>query len=58
MPEVYYSAIKRFRLWFLLAAIIKSAGNVGWKFSLNPADPTELISNPEVREIFIDKLAQ
>lgn len=54
----YYSAIKRFRLWFLLAAIIKSAGNVGWKFSLNPADPTELISNPEVREFVREQLAQ
>jgi len=52
----YYSAIKRFRLWFLLAAIIKAAGNVGWKFSLNPADPTELISNPEVREFVRQQL--
>lgn len=46
----YYSAAKRFRLWFLLAAIIKSAGNVGWKFSLNPADPTALIPDAKVRE--------
>jgi len=52
----YYSAIKRFRLWFLLAAIIKSAGNVGWKFSLNPADPTALIPDEKVREFVRQQL--
>jgi uncharacterized protein len=46
----YYSATRRFRLWFLLGAIIKSAGNIGWKFSLNPADPTELIVDENVRD--------
>jgi uncharacterized protein len=38
----YYSAEKRFRLYDLLASIIKASGNVGWKFALNPADPIEL----------------
>ncbi len=38
----YYSAEKRYRLYNLLAAIIKASGNVGWKFTLNPADPIEL----------------
>jgi len=38
----YYSALKRYRLYYLLAAIIKASGNVGWKFSINPADPIEL----------------
>jgi len=52
----YYSATRRFRLWFLLAAIIKSAGNVGWKFSLNPADPTALISDEKVREFVRQQL--
>lgn len=52
----YYSAIKRFRLWLLLAAIIKSAGNVGWKFSLNPADPTALIPDEKVREFVRQQL--
>lgn len=52
----YYSATKRFRLWFLLAAIIKSAGNVGWKFSLNPADPTALIPDESVREFVRQEL--
>lgn len=38
----YYSADKRYRLYELLAAIIKASENVGWKFALNPADPIEL----------------
>jgi uncharacterized protein len=38
----YYSAVKRYRLYNLLAAVIKSSGAVGWKFSLDPADPVEL----------------
>lgn len=38
----YYSATKRYRLYNLLAALIKAAGTVGWKFSLNPADPIDL----------------
>jgi uncharacterized protein len=38
----YYSAEKRYRLYNLLAAIIKASGNAGWKFTINPADPIEL----------------
>jgi small GTP-binding protein len=38
----YYSAEKRYRLYDLLGAIIKSSGNTGWKFAINPADPVEL----------------
>lgn len=45
----YYSAAKRYRLYELLAAMIKAAGNVGWKFSLNPADFIEL-ADEDVRE--------
>jgi small GTP-binding protein len=38
----YYSAEKRYRLYNLLAAVIKASGNKGWKFAINPADPIEL----------------
>lgn len=46
----YYSATKRYRLYNLLAAIIKASGNAGWKFSINPADPIELAAK-EAQEI-------
>ncbi|GAB1544755.1 hypothetical protein NUACC21_74310 [Scytonema sp. NUACC21] len=53
----YFSAIKRYRLYQLLAAIIKAAGNVGWKFSISPADPIELAAE-EVRDLLRKKLDQ
>jgi hypothetical protein len=51
----YYSADKRYRLYDLLAAIIKASGNVGWKFSINPADPIEL-ADPSVRNLLREQL--
>lgn len=54
----YYSASKCYRLYELLAAIIKSAGNVGWKFSINPSDWTDLISDPKVREFVRNELGE
>lgn len=46
---VYYSALKRYRLYDLLIAVIKAAGDLGWKFPIQPADPFEL-ADPEVIE--------
>ena len=51
----YYSALKRYRLYNLLAAIIQAAGNVGWKFSINPADPIELAAE-EARDFLRQQL--
>jgi small GTP-binding protein len=51
----YYSADKRYRLYHLLAAIIKASGNVGWKFSINPADPIEL-ADPSVQNLLRKEL--
>lgn len=51
----YYSADKRYRLYHLLAAIIKASGNVGWKFSINPADPIEL-ADPSVQNFLRKEL--
>jgi len=45
----YYSASKRYRLYELLSAVIKSAGKVGWKLPINPSDAIEL-ADEEVRE--------
>lgn len=45
----YYSALKRYRLYKLLTAIIKAAGTMGWKFPIKPADPLELVP-PQYRE--------
>lgn len=53
----YYSALQRYRLYNLLAAIIRASGNVGWKFSLNPADPIELAAE-EVRDLLRKQLEQ
>ncbi|MEA5603978.1 GTPase family protein [Nostoc sp. UHCC 0252] len=52
----YYSAKKRYRIYQLLAAIIKSAGNVGWKFSINPADPIDLVTDERVRDFLRQEL--
>lgn len=46
---VYYSAFKRYNLYILLNAMIRNAGDLGWKMPLNPADPFEL-ADPSVRE--------
>ena len=54
----YYSALKRYRLYELLAAIIKAAGNVGWKLPINPADITDLIPDPAIRDLVRRELGQ
>lgn len=46
---VYYSAIKRYRLFDLLESMIKAASDVGWKLPINPKNPFEL-ADPEVQE--------
>jgi hypothetical protein len=46
----YYSAIKRYRLFELLAAIIRASGKVGWKLPVDPADPIEL-ADPSVQDL-------
>ncbi|MFM5947396.1 MAG: hypothetical protein ACKO9G_29235, partial [Dolichospermum sp.] len=51
----YYSAEKRYRLYHLLAAIIKASGNVGWKFTINPADPIAL-ADPSVQDLLRKQL--
>lgn len=51
----YYSAEKRYRLYHLLAAIIKASGNVGWKFTINPADPIAL-ADPSVQDFLRKEL--
>lgn len=51
----YYSAEKRYRLYHLLAAIIKASGNVGWKFTINPADPIAL-ADPSVQDLLRQQL--
>jgi hypothetical protein len=45
---VHYSALRRYRLYELLTAMIQSADNLGWKFPIQPKDPFELAA-PEVR---------
>lgn len=54
---VYYSAIKRFNLYLLLNAMIRGAGELGWKMPINPADPFEL-ADPMVREYIKNKKSQ
>lgn len=54
---VYYSALKRYRLYDLLVAVIKAAGNLGWKFPVQPADPFEL-ADPEVSEFITQERAK
>lgn len=51
----YYSAIKRYRLFELLAAIIRASGKVGWKLPVNPADPIEL-ADPSVQNLLRQQL--
>ena len=51
----YYSAEKRYRLYNLLTAIIKASDNVGWKFTINPADFIEL-ADPSVQNSLRQKL--
>lgn len=46
---VFYSAERRYRLYDLLIAVIKAAGDLGWKFPIQPKDPFEL-ADPEIRE--------
>ncbi len=46
---VYYSALQRYRLHEVLIAIITAAGDLGWKFPVQPKDPFELAS-PEVQD--------
>lgn len=54
---VYYSALKHYRLYDLLIAIIKAADNLGWKFPIQPKDPFEL-ADPEVREFIAQERAK
>ena len=51
----YYSALKRYRMYQLLTAIIKAAGNNGWKFPINAADPIEL-ATPESQKLLRKQL--
>ncbi|MGL4499772.1 MAG: GTPase family protein [Planktothrix sp.] len=51
----YYSALKRYRMYPLLRAIIKAPGNMGWKFPINPADPIELAA-PESQNLLREQL--
>jgi uncharacterized protein len=51
----YYSALKRYRMYPLLTAIIKASGNMGWKFPINPADPIELAA-PESQNLLREQL--
>jgi small GTP-binding protein len=51
----YYSAEKRYRLYNLLTAIIKASGNVGWKFTINPADPIAL-ADPSLQDFLRQQL--
>jgi uncharacterized protein len=51
----YYSATKRYRLFNLLAAIIKACGKVGWKLPVDPADPIEL-ADPSVQDLLRQQL--
>ena len=46
---VYYSALRCYLLPELMTAMINAAGDLGWKFPTQPADPLEL-ADPEVRE--------
>lgn len=46
---VYYSAIKRYHLFHVLYAIVMHSGLIGWKFSIDPKDWTELM-DPEIKE--------
>ena len=50
---VYYSALRRYRLYDLLIAVINAADEVGWKLPIQPKDPWELAA-PEVQE-YINK---
>lgn len=54
---VFYSALRRYRLYDLLIAIIKAAGSLGWKFPIRPADPFEL-ADPEIREFITQERAK
>lgn len=55
---VFYSACRRYRLYDLLIAVIKAAGNLGWKFPIRPADPFEIAKNAEVREFIAQERAK
>lgn len=54
---VFYSALRRYRLYDLLTAIIEATGNLGWKFPIQPADPFEL-ADAEIREFIAQERAK
>ncbi|MFC9329590.1 GTPase family protein [Kitasatospora sp. NPDC057015] len=56
VPEniVHYSAERRFRLHDLLLALVTAAGAAAWKLPLAPADPFELATSEEARQLAAD----
>jgi uncharacterized protein len=52
----YYSATKRYRLFELLAAIIRASGKSGWKLPIDPSDPVEL-ADPSVQGLIREHMA-
>ncbi len=45
----YFSALRRYRLYDLLTALIGAADSLGWKLPIQPRNPFEL-ADPEVQE--------
>lgn len=50
----YYSAVQRYRLYDLLAAVVNASGNLGWKMPVQPRDWAEL-AEPDVLEFILKK---
>lgn len=46
---VAYAALRRYRLYPLLSAVVSAAGALGWKVPVDPRDPLELVAEPELR---------
>jgi predicted GTPase len=54
---VYYSAECRYRLYDVLAALVKAAGDCGWKVPLQPKDWVD-IAAPEAQQYIRERRAQ